>query len=285
MLFLSASSQNSQSPKAFLFDIRSRLYVATDASPVDSATHNLCCDYLLMLNSFGPLYRWAGFFCFQSLIAIGIHRSITASPERQRVLTGASTTSLLNDSFPSLLPQTDSYSNDVYPIKSSKEVITSSNSPVSPTTSSPSTPLPRYVNGNSFHHRGSAPRTPTQQSVVLQPRLFPISSQAASVPPPASAYSQPGPLSHSTSLKDYKGQLFYPSASTTLSAPISVSTGSTTLTYHLITKNLALLALIPTGVFEDRRGLVEYNVVFFREGVQEICDVEEEVRGVGEGGG
>jgi Ras-related GTP-binding protein C/D len=64
-----------------------------------------------------------------------------------------------------------------------------------------------------------------------------------------------------------------------------VSTGSTTLTYHLITKSLALLALIPTGVYEERRGLVEYNVVFFREGVQEICDVEEEVHGVGEGGG
>lgn len=49
--------QNSQSPKAFLFDAASRLYVATDASPVDSATHNLCCDYLSMLNAFGPLYR------------------------------------------------------------------------------------------------------------------------------------------------------------------------------------------------------------------------------------
>ena len=53
--------QNSQSPKAFLFDIRSRLYVATDASPVDSATHNLCCDYLQMLNSFGPLYKCVRF--------------------------------------------------------------------------------------------------------------------------------------------------------------------------------------------------------------------------------
>ena len=52
-------SQNSQSPKAFLFDARSRLHVATDASPVDSATHNLCCDYLQMLNFFEPLYKLA----------------------------------------------------------------------------------------------------------------------------------------------------------------------------------------------------------------------------------
>jgi Ras-related GTP-binding protein C/D len=82
-------------------------------------------------------------------------------------------------------------------------------------------------------------------------------------------------------IQDHKKQLFYPSASTTLSAPMSVSTGSTTLTYHLITQNIALLALIPTGVYEDRRGLVEYNVVFLRQGVQEICDVEDEIRGPG----
>ena len=73
---------------------------------------------------------------------------------------------------------------------------------------------------------------------------------------------------------------FYPSASTSLSTPSSPS-GGTTLTYHLITKHLALLAVIPTAVYEERKGLVEYNVVFFREGVQEICDVEDEVRGRG----
>lgn len=51
--------------------------------------------------------------------------------------------------------------------------------------------------------------------------------------------------------------------------------------YHLITPTLALLALVPTAVYESRRGLVEYNVVFFREGVQEICEVEEEARQIG----
>ena len=50
--------KNTSSPKAFLFDITSKLHVATDASPVDQATHNLCCDYLQMLNSFGPLYKY-----------------------------------------------------------------------------------------------------------------------------------------------------------------------------------------------------------------------------------
>ena len=50
--------QNSQATKAFLFDTASRLYVATDASPVDPPTHNLCSDYLQTLNAFGPLYRY-----------------------------------------------------------------------------------------------------------------------------------------------------------------------------------------------------------------------------------
>lgn len=73
--------------------------------------------------------------------------------------------------------------------------------------------------------------------------------------------------------------LFYPSASATLApSAVGVLTG-TTLTYYVVTKRLALLALLPTAVWEQRRGLVEYNVVFFREGVQEICDVEDDVRG------
>ena len=52
------------------------------------------------------------------------------------------------------------------------------------------------------------------------------------------------------------------------------------MSYHLITPQLALLALLPTAVYENRRGLVEYNVVFFREGVQEICEVEADARKV-----
>lgn len=50
------TEQNSQASKAYLFDIKSRLYVATDTSPPDSA-HNLCCDYLKTMNSFGSLYK------------------------------------------------------------------------------------------------------------------------------------------------------------------------------------------------------------------------------------
>lgn len=46
-----------------------------------------------------------------------------------------------------------------------------------------------------------------------------------------------------------------------------------------MTGNLALLALVPTTVYEMRRGLLEYNIVWVREGVQEIVAVEKEGRG------
>ncbi|KAF7312542.1 Cytochrome P450 [Mycena indigotica] len=168
---------NSQSPKAFLFDIASRLYVATDNSPVDSATHNLCCDYLAMLNSFGPLYR-----------------TPTSRDKRLR------------------LPEE-----------------------------------PASTNGHS-----SLPPTPSSSS-----------SSTSSLSSPTKSTS-PSP----------EQARFYPSAA----ASLHPSTPGTTLTYHLVTPHLALVALVPTAVYEGRRGLLEYNVVFVREGVQEIWEVEREVR-------
>ncbi|KAF9532469.1 Gtr1/RagA G protein conserved region-domain-containing protein [Crepidotus variabilis] len=294
---------NSQSPKAFLFDIRSRLYIATDASPVDSATHNLCCDYLLMLNSFGPLYR-----------------SIIASPDRQKQLTGASQPntfpSVTNGFSPRSHSATSSANHSPAPLRlrevngtnghgpghSSQNGVTSPTSPTSPrapTPVSPATPRPNHVNG---HLNGAASRvtsggrrTPIQSQPPPTP---PATSRPASIRPSGSSSVNLVRNASSSNLRSHsqsnlaaapsypkerdKKELFYPSASTNLSAAASPQGGgSTALTYHLITKNLALLALIPSAVFEERRGLVEYNVVFFREGVQEICDVEEEVRVIG----
>ncbi|KAH9003193.1 Gtr1/RagA G protein Gtr2 [Lactarius hatsudake] len=128
---LNVFCSNSQASKAFLFDVKSRLYVATDESPVDTGMHNLCCDYVRTLSAFGPLY---------------MSTSVNAA-----------------------------------------------------------------------------------------------------------------------------SRSFYPSAA------VSLAQG-TTLTYHLITPQLALLAMLHPGVFEERRGLLEYNVVFFREGVQEIALVERDAR-------
>lgn len=165
----------------------SRLYVATDASPVDSATHNLCSDYLQTLNSFGPLYKY--------------------------VFIDRSTTKLLHY-------------------------------------------LCRSVTDSPARHRRPAIEVASEPSI-------PSTSPAGSASP-----------SCNVSVGKDSKRLTYPAASTSLSPGAS----GTTLTFHVITPQLALLALLPTTVYETRRGLVEYNVVFFREGVQEIWQVEKEAR-------
>ncbi|KAF4614194.1 hypothetical protein D9613_007943 [Agrocybe pediades] len=257
---------HTQSPKAFLFDTRSRLYVATDASPVDSATHNLCCDYLQLLNSFGPLYR-----------------SITETPARQRYLTGEAAQPIPNTPPPS--------STSASPF-----------SPPTPGQSSPSSGLPSptrpihqlTTNGSSdsLHQSTPTPPTPTTPRPISNgltptpaPTYFPrpnvLNGQhekptQPTISPSNSSNSAPTPAR--TRLAKRSKELFYPSASTTLAAPSATGRGTTTLAYYLVTKNLALLAMIPTPVFEERRGLLEYNVTYFREGVQEICDLEDEAR-------
>jgi len=274
-----STKQHSQSPKAFLFDTRSRLYVATDASPVDSATHNLCCDYLQMLNSFGPLYRYVTFRILQNFhLHFSSHnRSITETPPRQRHLTGEAlpnTPPPSSISASSFSPPEHSASSSVLhsPALSIHQLPTNGSSHSSPTPPTPTTPRGPFNGGltpvpTQIHFSGSSP------SVASQTKLTP-----PTISPSSSSNSGPVPANSRASKRK---ELFYPSASTTLAASSSPSGGTTTLTYHLITKNLALLALIPTGVYEERRGLVEYNVVFFREGVQEISDLEEEVRVAG----
>ncbi|KAI0783950.1 Gtr1/RagA G protein conserved region-domain-containing protein [Irpex lacteus] len=207
---------NSQASKAYLFDVSSRLYVATDASPVDH-THALCSDYLQMLNSFGPLYR-----------------SISASPPRH--------------------------------------AFTSPSTVTSPTTSLPTSPTRQSSN------LSSASQTPAPPLLPLPEHPSPLNPSSPSTVPPNYGTLSPSSLSTHTQKPKLKN-LFYPNASSSLSH--TASGGHDTIMYHLITPTLALLALVPTAVYESRRGLVEYNVVFFREGVQEICEVEEEARYIG----
>lgn len=125
---LNVFSANSRLLKSFLFDSSSRIYVATDMSPVDVHTHNLCCDYVRMHSDFALLFS----------------KSVEENPR------DAST----------------------------------------------------WSNG----------------SIRLNP--------------------------------------------------------DTSLIYWQITKNLCLVVIIPTEVYSNRRGLVEYNLVFFRQGVQEILEVD-----------
>jgi len=126
----------------------------------------------------------------------------------------------------------------------------------------------------------SSPSTPAVTSASQTPTMNPLPLSPVSATPSTPTVLSPGaqsPASRSAPAPQPKPKsLFYPSASTTL---ISSTGGpSTTITYHVITPQLALVTLIPSAIYESRRGLVEYNVVFFREGVQEICEVEEELR-------
>ncbi|KAI0683126.1 Gtr1/RagA G protein conserved region-domain-containing protein [Cerioporus squamosus] len=235
---------NSQANKAFLFDIASRLYVATDASPVDPPVHNLCSDYLQTLNAFGPLYK-----------------SISASPLRMRTVPPDSF-----DSPPSSPPASPQ------PPPSATTVSNSNPRIASPLASPSAAPLSAHQSPQVTHQplpSPSLPRPPHVSHTTTSSTARPSNHDAQG--------NSNGKDSGRTSVGGGK-PLFYPCAAASL-APTAAGAG-TTLTYHLITPKLALLALIPTGVFQARRGLVEYNVVFFREGVQEICEVESEARKV-----
>lgn len=61
----SARFQNSGIAKSFLFDITCLVYVATDYSPVDNASFELCCDYVQTLASFSNLYKYVPEFILE----------------------------------------------------------------------------------------------------------------------------------------------------------------------------------------------------------------------------
>ncbi|VDN00161.1 unnamed protein product, partial [Thelazia callipaeda] len=46
--------------KAFLFDVASKIYIATDSSPVDVATYELCCDMIDVTIDISSIYGCTG---------------------------------------------------------------------------------------------------------------------------------------------------------------------------------------------------------------------------------
>lgn len=52
------SLQNSGIEKAFLFDVVSKIYIATDSSPVDMQTYELCCDMIDVVIDISCIYGW-----------------------------------------------------------------------------------------------------------------------------------------------------------------------------------------------------------------------------------
>lgn len=49
---------NSGIEKAFLFDVVSKIYIATDSSPVDMQTYELCCDMIDVVIDISCIYGW-----------------------------------------------------------------------------------------------------------------------------------------------------------------------------------------------------------------------------------
>jgi len=223
-----------------------------------------------MLNSFGPLYTYVLFLppiCGSNNFPDRYPSSITANSNRQKqVNVTAPTPPPSATSSGSLSPKLD--------LRAAASPSTSSDQQFIRT-------LQTQGQDSQLVHDGSPPDTPmlTALSNPNHSQKQAYRNGADSLSSSQRPYQLPVSVSNpAVQMKSKTQPLFYPSASTSLSNPSSSSGGTTTLTYHLITRHLALLAVIPTAVYEKRKGLVEYNVVFFREGVQEICDVEDEVR-------
>lgn len=58
ILFLLAMFQNSGIEKAFLFDVVSKIYIATDSSPVDMQSYELCCDMIDVVIDISCIYGY-----------------------------------------------------------------------------------------------------------------------------------------------------------------------------------------------------------------------------------
>lgn len=56
LFFVFGCFQNSGIEKAFLFDVVSKIYIATDSSPVDMQTYELCCDMIDVVIDISCIY-------------------------------------------------------------------------------------------------------------------------------------------------------------------------------------------------------------------------------------
>lgn len=64
--------QNSGIEKAFLFDVVSKIYIATDSSPVDMQSYELCCDMIDVVIDVSCIYGWVRFYLFILTVVIAV---------------------------------------------------------------------------------------------------------------------------------------------------------------------------------------------------------------------
>ena len=55
---LNLLSSNCHMDKAFLFDVLSKIYIATDSSPVDMPSYEVCSDYIDVIVDVSEIYGW-----------------------------------------------------------------------------------------------------------------------------------------------------------------------------------------------------------------------------------
>lgn len=68
--------------KAFLFDVASKIYVATDSAPVDMATYELCCDMIDVTIDISAIYGYLFHFyefCFGIFLFIFVFQKYFVS--------------------------------------------------------------------------------------------------------------------------------------------------------------------------------------------------------------
>ncbi|KAG8930196.1 hypothetical protein FRC01_003165 [Tulasnella sp. 417] len=239
---------NSGIAKAFLFDVTCLLYVATDASPVDNASFELCCDYVQTLTSFSNLYK-----------------NLRVQPPASPISTD-----------PAARP---------------------THSPEPSTPSSPSNASEHHpMSGGTTGPRKSRPKAPRKQtqpeeeeSPASSPSHSLISTSKAEgeVAQPAggatlrrngSQKSKTGSngsaASNGTGSKTLDRLLPLDTEPKRWASSSAKLTPESTLAYWQITDTLSLVCLIRSQTYEERRGLIEYNVTFFRGAVQKIVQLE-----------
>ena len=76
MSSLSVYFQNSGIEKAFLFDVVSKIYIATDSSPVDMQSYELCCDMIDVVIDVSCIYGLVPFFYLNSCQICVVHSCV-----------------------------------------------------------------------------------------------------------------------------------------------------------------------------------------------------------------
>ncbi|KAG9010984.1 hypothetical protein FRB93_003434 [Tulasnella sp. JGI-2019a] len=258
---------NSGIAKAFLFDVSSLTYVATDASPVDNNTFELCCDYVMMLASFTKLYK--------NLKPLPPPEPSPPSPSNASPGSSA-------PSSEAAAPDTKAKTEPTALRSSTTDSdATSSDTRASTKDETPKPSRPKAPRRPAEGPEDATTSSPSHSLIATEkPQSSPTSSNGSASQRTATRRTETpsGQTSNGTSTARSKTlDKLLPGGdqeSRRWSSSSSKLTPATSLAYWQITENLSLVCLLRTETFEKHRGLIEYNVTFFRGAVQKIVQLE-----------